>query len=265
MKLSLGLCVAAALALATLPSTEARLDVDVSADKFFRRDVTTDTPTSVDPAKVAELSAKGTNDPGMVGAEVGPLFGTNIVDQYLKNGGKGVPPSGKIADRYQNCKWRRNTTNDGLSYWGDEFGVQCMLIPSYKYHAFSPAQMFDPAPGACVGEPTRPGYPGNGEFPKYSISVPSLYFQNNYLRQCNVRALVKIPKTKDHEEKWVVAFVTEHDGGNWVAKLGSVEHGAQVGILLSEDLYKEFYNKDTPRPGTLPCEVEWFFPDLNVL
>ncbi|SNX83050.1 uncharacterized protein MEPE_01756 [Melanopsichium pennsylvanicum] len=220
-------CLAAAL----LPAAQASLDITISAEKFNRRR--------------------------------NPEFGRLIANDYLIRGGKNLPKAGDVAELYQNCKWK---SYGGIQGWLDENNVQCYLSPSYKYHAHSSALPFDPVPsikqGACIDTKATFEFPDH--IPKYTISVPYLYFNNLYDRRCKVRALVKVPGT----ESWVLAWVIEHNGGNWDASGQVIEGGAQHGILVDQNLWDQAFNKEKttdPKGSTKPHLFEWFFADINTL
>jgi hypothetical protein len=265
MKLGLAIFVAGALALAAVPATampagadEAALQVPAVADKGA---------SDADPkykASCEEQAKKFQHDPRFDGEDVKPEKGKNVVDLYLKENGGGLVSTTDVRHKFAECRWRKSATA-----WLDDNGVECYFTPSYLYHAHSPAQWFkyDEKKAGCAGEPTRDGYAQkDGHTPEYLMSVPEMYFNNNYERRCSVRTMVKIPKTKKHDEHWALAWVVEHDVGPWTTKgLDNSPGATQQGILLSRDLYLQFLDEGQPDLGTLPHEVEWFFPDLNTI
>ena len=238
MKFAFGtlVCLAAAL----IPAAQASVDITFTADKFSRR---ADASTS---------------------AQRNPEFGRLLANEYIKRGGAGLPAPKNIRDVYPDCKWKHYAGQFG---WLDENNVQCYLSPSYKYHAYSIAKPFDASKsfkkGACANTADPFAYP-SGQLPKYTISVPYLYFNNLYDRRCKVRAMVKVPKTDEHEEFWVQAWVQEHNVGDW-DKTGKEDPNApQEGIMVDTKLYPKFFNKNNKDPdfkGVTP--IEWFFLDMN--
>ena len=242
MKFAFGtlVCLAAAL----LPAAQANIDITFTPKKFNRRD---DAPAQ----KVRN-----------------PEFGVILANQYIKNGGKGLPKPKDIHSVYPKCQWK---SYDKLWGWLDENNVQCYLTPSYKYHAYSVAKPFKAADsikaGACADTADPQDYP-SGMVPKYTIGVPYLYFNNLYDRRCKVRAMVKIPKTDEHDEYWVLAWVQDHDGGYWDSNGKDDPKLPQQGILIDTNMWPEFFDSNKKRPdfsGVTPHPVEWFFLDMNTV
>ncbi|TKY87223.1 hypothetical protein EX895_003900 [Sporisorium graminicola] len=240
MKFAFGtlVCLAAAL----IPAAQASVDITFTSSKFSRRDV----------AEVAQVQPN-------------PEFGILLANVYLKHGGKGLPAPKDVKTTYPDCKWRHYNRTYG---WMDENNVQCYLSPSYKYHAYSSSIAFKVGPslerGACADTPNTDKYPEN---PRYSISVPYLYMNNLYDRRCKVRAMVKVPKTDEHVEYWVQAWVVEHDIGSTNLDGKVVPNGPQEGIMVDTGLYPKFFDKAEQDPSygkTIP-EVEWFFLDINTM
>ncbi|CDS01936.1 uncharacterized protein SPSC_03076 [Sporisorium scitamineum] len=235
MKFAFGslVCLAAAL----IPAAQATVDITFTPGKFIRRD-----------------NAAQTRN---------PEFGLLLANQYLRRHGEGLPAPKDVKTTYPDCKWKHYAGKWG---WLDDYNVQCYLSPSYKYHAYSSSIAFhiDPSlkQGACADTADTDQFP---EVPRYSISVPYLYFNNLYDRRCKVRAMVKLPKTDEHDEAWVQAWVIEHDQGNTGLDGKEVKNGPQDGIMVDTDLYFKFFNKADQDPSwskVIP-EVEWFFLDIN--
>lgn len=268
MKLTLGLAVVAALTLATVRSAEAHVGkVQISADKFYRRaetdklNVGTDAVVNKDDTASKQLELKGQHDPKYDATITPPLAGKNVIDLYLKGDLKDLPKSKDVRDVFGECRWCPTT-----KAWLDKHGINCYFSPNYKYHTYSPAKMFNYAPGACQGEPDRPGLDLASHAPDNLIGVPAMYFNNNYERRCSVRVMVKVPAKNGKPEHWVLAWLVEHDIGPWTKKGDDNSPGAvQQGVLLSKPLYTQFLGKSETDTGTLPVEVEWFFPDINTL
>ncbi|CCF53255.1 hypothetical protein NDA11_004342 [Ustilago hordei] len=232
------------VAAALLPAAQASMDITFTADKFARR---------------AEEAA-----PVAVKPPRNPEFGIFLNNRYLLHNGEGLPKPKDVKETYPECKWRKY----GQWAWLDENNVQCYLGPSYKYHAYSPAKNFDPVPsiqrGACADTANPQDFPQG--IPRYTISVPYLYFNNFYDRRCKVRALVKVPQTDKEKEHWIQAWVVEHNGGNWSTKSGDLgPNGPQEGIMLDTKLYPKFLNSGDKDIGVLPNKVEWFFLDINTI
>ena len=239
MKFAFGalVCLAAAL----IPAAQANVgEIRFSEEKVFRRDLPKD----------------------MDNPNRNPQFGVVLANQYIKYGGKGLPKPKDVKDTFPECKWR---SYKGYWGWMDEHYVQCYLSPSYKNHAYSVAKAFKAAPsltaGACFDTANTQDYP---EAPKYAIAVPFLYMNNLYDRRCKVRAMVKVPKTDEHHEYWVQAWVIEHDLGYWDETGKEDKSGPKSGILIDTDLYPEFFNKNEKDPEFKGVtKVEWFFLDIN--
>ncbi|CBQ72040.1 conserved hypothetical protein [Sporisorium reilianum SRZ2] len=245
MKFAFGtlVCLAAAL----IPAAQAAVDISFTPGQFVRR------ADAAAPAAAAAAASKQAN----------PEFGLMLANQYLKRGGKGLPAPKDVKTLFPECKWKHYAGKWG---WLDDYNVQCYLSPSYKYHAYSTSIAFKAGPslerGACADTANTDQYP---EVPRYSISVPYLYFNNLYDRRCKVRAMVKIPKTDEHGEYWVQAWVIEHDIGTTTLDGKTPENGPEAGIMVDTNMYPKFFNKadqDRSYGKTIP-KVEWFFLDIN--
>lgn len=233
---------------ALLPAAQASMDITFTADKFDRR-----AEEAAAPAAVAVKPPRN------------PEFGIFLNNKYLLHNGEGLPEPKDVKETYPECKWKRYNRQWA---WLDENNVQCYLGPSYKYHAYSPAKNFDPVlsikKGACADTANPQDFPQG--VPRYTISVPYLYFNNFYDRRCKVRALVKVPQTDKEKEHWIQAWVVEHNGGNWSTESGDLgPTGPQEGIMLDTKLYPKFLNSGDKDIGVLPRKVEWFFLDINTL
>ncbi|KAJ1028524.1 hypothetical protein NDA16_001690 [Ustilago loliicola] len=245
------------LAAALLPAAQASMGISFTADKLARRDEVDvargDVPESLDAAAAAAPAAKVRN----------PEFGIPLSSVYLLHNGEGLPKPKDVKETYPECQWRKYGAQQA---WLDDNKVQCYLSPSYRWHAFSPAKSFDPVPsldhGGCADTVDPQDFPHG--VPRFTISVPYLYFNNFYDRRCKVRAMVKVPQTDKEKEHWVQAWVVEHNGGNWNTKSGDAGPNApQQGIMLDIKLYPKFLNSGDKDIGVLPKEVEWFFLDIN--
>ncbi|KIS70656.1 uncharacterized protein UMAG_01820 [Mycosarcoma maydis] len=239
MKFEFGalVCVAAAL----MPAAQAAVDITFTSGKFNRRDDST------------------------VVKQKNPEFGMNLANQYIIRKGAGLPPAKDVKETYPECKWRHYAGSFG---WLDDYNVQCYLSPSYKFHAHSIAKAFKAEPstkaGACFDTANTDQFPEG--VPKYSIGVPYLYMNNLYDRRCKVRAMVKIPKTDEHEEKWVQAWVIDHNLGNWDKDGKENDAYPKDGVLIDTNMYEQFFDKNKKVPDyskTVP--VEWFFLDINTV
>lgn len=195
--------------------------------------------------------------------QANPEFGINLANRYRLHGGAGLPAPKDIKSVFPECKWRHYNGKWG---WMDDYNVQCYLSPSYKEHAYSVAKAFNAklstTAGACFDSASPYNYPTG--VPKYSIAVPYLFFNNLYDRRCKVRALVKVPKTDEHDEFWVQAWVIDHDGGYWDKTGKENTDGPQDGILIDTNLYGKFFDKAEKDPSfAKTVNVEWFFLDMN--
>ncbi|EST07768.1 hypothetical protein PSEUBRA_002872 [Kalmanozyma brasiliensis GHG001] len=196
-----------------------------------------------------------------------PEFGLNLANQYLKRNGQGLPAPKDVKSTFPTCQWRHY---NGQYAFLDDYNVSCYLSPSYKYHAYSVAKAMNvtasltPPGGACFDTANPAAYPAG--IPRYTMAVPYLYFNNVYDRRCKVRAMIKVPKTDEHAEYWVQAWVVEHDGGYWDNTGKNNPNGPQVGVLIDEGLYPKFFNKNQKDPDFKGVtNVEWFFLDINTI
>ncbi|SPO23333.1 uncharacterized protein UTRI_02011 [Ustilago trichophora] len=235
MKFGALVCVAAAL----LPAALANVDITFTAEKFNRRDADDDR---------------------------NPSFGVFLANEYLKRGGAGLPAPKDVRETNPKCQWK---SYDKVWGWIDDYNVQCYLSPSYKYHAYSYAKPFTAwksiKAGACADTAATKDYPVD-HIPKYTIGVPYLYMSNWYDRRCKVRAMVKVPKTDEHDEYWVLAWVQDHARGYWDSKGVDDPKLPQQGILLDTELWLKFFNKGhDPNDLNGVVKAEWFLLDVNTI
>lgn len=240
MKFAFGalVCLAAAL----IPAAQANVgEITFSEEKFARR---------------------ATRKPDADNPNGNPQFGVALANKYTIHKGEGMPAPKDVKDTFPKCEWK---SYNGYWGWMDENHVQCYLSPSYKYHAYSTAKAFKAADslkaGACFDTAKTQDYP---DVPRYTIGIPFLYMNNLYDRRCKVRAMVKVPKTDEHEEFWVTAWVIDHDLGYWDETGKENVDGPKSGVLIDTELYPKFFNKNEKDPDFKGVtKVEWFFLDIN--